>query len=387
MAKNTAHIPQTADELTPAWFTSTVGAKLNAVVTDVPNITTIGEGIGFLGALYRCELSWNRDDEELPRSVIVKVPALPGTNRSSGETIQAYEREIVAYRDLGHDMGLPMPRFFHAEMDPNPASWLIPIFNFLFEKLPMAAVNWLLLRLIGLSGKVQRRYVLVMEDIHDARPPTQTEGGSLEDTEAALGVLATFHSHHWMRQDTVDEHDIIWPIDQTPKVWQCSFRRNRDEFAETFSHIVSDEQMARLDEIDQRADKITSQLAAAPWTLSHGDYRLDNILFRPDGSMVVLDYQGILKARPGFDVAYFITTALTAEHRHEEERLLRIYHDALVAAGVSDYSFEHLVADATATKEMIAHRMVVTIDTLETEVDGRDESFVETLVGRVLAWL
>ena len=392
MAKAKEEIPQTAEELTAAWFTSTVGARLGgATVTAVGDIANIGEGIGFLGSLFRCPLTWDRDSDgsgnTLPSSVIVKVPAPPGTNRASGETIQAYEREIVAYRDLGDDMGLPMPRFYYGAFDKNPAGWLIPILTFLFEKLPIAAVNWLLLKLLGLNGTIDRRYVLVMEDIDDARPPTQAEGGSLEDTEAALDILAQFHAHHWMRTDTVERDDIIWPIERTPKVWQCSFRRNRDEFAEQFSHIVSAEEMAQLDEIDERADDIVEQLGSAPWTLSHGDYRLDNILFRPDGSMVVLDYQGILRARPGFDVAYFITTALTGEHVAEEERLLRRYHEALVAAGVSDYPWEMLLSDAQATKELIAHRMVVTVDTLETDVEGRDESFVETLVGRVMAWL
>ena len=47
MAKK-RHIPQSADELTAEWFTSTVGFKLGARVVEVSSITTIGEGVGFL---------------------------------------------------------------------------------------------------------------------------------------------------------------------------------------------------------------------------------------------------------------------------------------------------------------------------------------------------
>ena len=386
MAKK-RHIPQSADELTAEWFTSTVGFKLGARVVEVSSITTIGEGVGFLGALFRCGLKWDRAGVELPASVIVKIPALPGTNRSSGETIQAYEREIVAYRDLGPDMGLPMPRFFYADFDKNPAKWLERPFTFLLEKLPLAAVNWLLLRLIALSGKVERRYLLVMEDIDDARPPAQVAGGSVDDAHAALGVLARFHAHHWMRSETVESDPILWPLDRTPKVWQASYARNRDVFRERFVDVIGEHRLAALDATHDQLIELTNQLGSAPWTMLHGDYRLDNVLFRPSGDLVVLDFQGITKGRPGWDVAYFITTALSPAHRAEERNLLKAYHDALTESGVSDYSWDMLLSDVEATKRMLAHRMVVTVDTLETEIEGSNSSFVDILVERVVGWI
>lgn len=145
--------------------------------------------------------------------------------------------------------------------------------------------------------------------------------------------------------------------------------------------------MKRLDRIDERLPSMVKQLVAEPWTMQHGDYRLDNILFRSDGSLVVLDFQSLLKCRPGLDVAYFITTALTAEHRSQEEPLLRRYHAALVAAGIDDYPYEALVADCTTVKELIAHRLVVTVDTLETAMQGHDTDFVGILVDRTMGWL
>jgi aminoglycoside phosphotransferase (APT) family kinase protein len=119
----------------------------------------------------------------------------------------------------------------------------------------------------------------------------------------------------------------------------------------------------------------------------HGDYRLDNILFRPNDEIVVLDLQGLSAGRPAVDVAYFITTALTAEHRAEEERLLATYHQALVAAGVSTYSWDELVRDCHSTKEMLAHRLVGTADVLDTAISGGDDVFLDVLQLRVLDWL
>ena len=145
--------------------------------------------------------------------------------------------------------------------------------------------------------------------------------------------------------------------------------------------------LARLDEIQERAPTISDSLAAAPWTLLHGDYRLDNVLFRSDDEIVVLDLQGVGAGRPAVDVAYFITTALTAEHRDEEEQLLRTYHDALVAAGISTYSFEQLVEDAHLTKEMLAHRLVGSADVLDTSVSGDSDALLDVMQLRVLDWL
>ena len=90
-------------------------------------------------------------------------------------------------------------------------------------------------------------------------------------------------------------------------------------FVERFGDAVDDDIVARLDEIQERVPAISASLAAAPWTLLHGDFRLDNLLFRPDDEIVVLDLQGLSAGRPAVDVAYFITTALDAEHRDEEE--------------------------------------------------------------------
>ena len=75
------------------------------------------------------------------------------------------------------------------------------------------------------------------------------------------------------------------------------------------------------------------------------------------------------------------------EHKAEEDALLRTYHDELVAAGVSDYPWDTLVADCTLTKEMLAHRMVGSGDVINTEVEGRDESFVDLMVRRVGGWV
>ena len=309
------------------------------------------------------------------------------SNRAIGEAIQAFEREIVIYRDLGERFRVPMPRYYYAALDPNPAAWMERGVLFLFEKLPVRAVNWLLLRFISLSGKSKRRYLLIIEDITDARAPSQVEGGSTDDAKAALELLAKFHAHNWMSEEAAGVSSLIRPTDQTPKVWQASYIRNRAEFLASFGEFVTAETMAKLDGAQTNMSDLVGQLAAPPWTITHGDYRLDNILYRPDGELVVLDFQMVSKGRAGWDVAYFITTALTPDLRSEEETLLRRYHETLVTAGISDYSYDTLVADVETSKLVLAHRFVCVTDNLDTAMEGRDETFIRILVERIVGWI
>ena len=64
--------------------------------------------------------------------------------------------------------------------------------------------------------------------------------------------------------------------------------------------------------------------------------------------VVVVDWQAPLRSwAAAYDAIYFIVGGLPVEVRREHEtELLHVYHDALVALGVSTYSFEQLVEDA-----------------------------------------
>jgi hypothetical protein len=104
-------------------------------------------------------------------------------------------------------------------------------------------------------------------------------------------------------------------------------------------------------------DQSTLRAAAAaigPWagltrerfTLVHGDYRLDNLMFDPiDASVAAVDWQTATSGPPTLDVAYFLETSVLAGDRRSHEReLLQAYLDALAKYGVS-YAFDDAFAD------------------------------------------
>ena len=389
MAKKKARfIPQEGSEFTADWFTDLFQEQYGAAVLDVSR-EVIGTGVGFVGEIHRCFLSWDATRGDLPASVIVKVPSKLPLNRSLGEGLQLYEREVIAYEKLSSNMGLPMPNVLYSAMDDDPTPWLDSVINFLFSRLPLGGVSWLTVKFLELASKNPRlrRYVLVLEDIADARPPSQVEGGSLDDALISLATLAKFHAHHWMNEESIAVSDRIWALNRLPKVSQASYARNREEFLGRFGELVGDEKMRVIDDTQDRLEDLLAPLAQDPWTLLHGDYRLDNIMFRPNGEIVVIDYQLLSKGRPGWDVAYFITTALSADYKSEEETMLKHYHETLLRAGITNYSFEELVDDVELTKLLLAHRLVGSRDAFDTELQNSDETFVDVVVKRVVGWI
>ena len=74
------------------------------------------------------------------------------------------------------------------------------------------------------------------------------------------------------------------------------------------------------------------------WTVQHGDYRLDNLLFGTAAGgppIAVVDWQTVILGPGLADLSYFLGAGLpTEDRRTHEEALVRSYHQALRAAGV-----------------------------------------------------
>jgi hypothetical protein len=81
---------------------------------------------------------------------------------------------------------------------------------------------------------------------------------------------------------------------------------------------------------------LLDDLATEPTTMTHGDWRADNLLFEPDGSVAALDFQLIGTGRGTYDLAYFITQSLDpADASKHEQALFDRWRSAVAAAGVS----------------------------------------------------
>ena len=83
-------------------------------------------------------------------------------------------------------------------------------------------------------------------------------------------------------------------------------------------------------------------------SLSHGDYRLENLFYTGDPAkpLLVVDWQLTSVAKPARDIAYFLTQSLTPDVRADHERpLMSLYLDELARGGVKGFGFDQLFDD------------------------------------------
>ena len=178
-------------------------------------------------------------------------------------------------------------------------------------------------------------FTLLLEDKVDATQGDQIAGCSPEQAELALRTLARLQAPQLndLHVGNSDYLNLPNPIDQSlmamllPGFLERYADRVTPEHAEVCRTFVaaSDAWLA-----DRRP----------PLGLVHGDFRLDNLLLTSTACTVV-DWQTVSWGPAMLDASYFLGGSLTVDdRRRHEERLLRAYHDELVASGVQNFTWE-----------------------------------------------
>merc|ERR1712048_1223029 len=100
--------------------------------------------------------------------------------------------------------------------------------------------------------------------------------------------------------------------------------------------------------LKRRLGVFVQRLCACPVALSHGDSHSESLFFSPgDSSDAVWFDFGAFAFRPvHFDLNLFMIASLDSDVRvSNEERLVKCYHDALLANGVENYTYEKCFSD------------------------------------------
>jgi aminoglycoside phosphotransferase (APT) family kinase protein len=86
-----------------------------------------------------------------------------------------------------------------------------------------------------------------------------------------------------------------------------------------------------------------------PYCVTHGDYRLDNMLFGTEEGgypLATVDWQTVGHGPGIMDAAYFIGNGLRVPDRRAHEMdLLKRYHDGIRARGVDAYEWSRCLLD------------------------------------------
>jgi hypothetical protein len=310
--------PTTTSEITAEWMTEalrssgTIGA--DAHVGEV-QLDPAGAGVGFMGEVASVGVVYGGNAGEAPARVIVKFPSQSADIRAMMHPTRIYEREHRFYAELADDSPIRTPVIHHVMCEPA-------------------------------DVPADEKYVLVMEDLSGLTLGDQVAGTTPEQARAALVGLATHHARFWNGAG-LEEADFI-PIINGPlnQAGSPIYEASLPGFMEAFGEVIRPELAGFVAGYAAARPGILDALEAMPRTLVHFDFRADNLFFDADGSVCTIDWQAISQGGGVADVGYFLSQNLTvADRREHEADLLRAYHDALVAGGVSDYSFEQLLTD------------------------------------------
>lgn len=306
-------LPALPAGLTPDWVTQALlgsnALRVNRAAGEprVVSITAspVGEGVGMMSELSRLHLTWSDPDFGLPATVIAKYASTNATNRAAANQFHVYEREVRYFLELDERTRARTPRIHYGRIEPD---------NFL----------------------------ILMEDLGTYRIGSQATGAGLADAECAIDELARLHAAFWGRVDELDWVPEIRGSYHADGLRQAA-SAGWDNMARTFAAGLSPVIDAARADILAAIPKLQATVNRAPKTLVHGDFRLDNLLFASDPThdpVVILDWQGPLRAKGIVDVAVLLGQNVHVETRRAHERaLLTRYVRGLAAEGV-DYPFE-----------------------------------------------
>jgi hypothetical protein len=310
-----APVPSTIDQVSREWLTTVLrGAGALGTSASVVDVTAepIGVGIGVMALLYRLTPTYAPASAG-PRSLVVKMASRHDETRAVAAGYRFYEREVSFYQRLADKTQLRAPVAYHAGYDPE-----------------------------------SRDFVVVMEDLSAGRVCDQITGCSVDDALAVATTLARHHGEWWNNPRLLDYEFIQSPAD--PPYPAFNAQSGSDSWEPCLANI-GDVIPAPLrfvgEEWAEIGPRIMEMSRELPWTLAHGDLRLDNIFFSDDaGDFAVVDWQICFRNGGAFDLAYFLSQSLpVSQRRAREDEIVTAYHAQLRASGVEDYPIEDLWRD------------------------------------------
>jgi aminoglycoside/choline kinase family phosphotransferase len=296
-------------DLTSAWLTEALhdAGHQNPAIAAV-SLEEIGTGQ--TGASFRVNVTYG-EETDLPSTFVAKLPAKDAAVRE--RVAIGYRAEVAFYNTVAATVKVPIPKCFASTISVD-----------------------------------SQNFVLLLEDLDPAQQGDQLRGCTPAQARAGAVALAGLHGPRWCDPDWHAFTATAMPAADPglAKGLGDIARMAADMFLERLGG-----RMSQLDRqtLDAYPERVPSWLLAHPerFSLLHGDYRSDNLMFAPgDASVIVVDWQTLAIGLPARDLAYFLATSLVpAERAHHEQALVAAYHSALLDLGVRDYPPERCFAD------------------------------------------
>ena len=292
-------IPRYPGDVTAEWLSAALSEHRAPV--EVSDVDVAAIGTGQTGATYRVTPEYAGDPGGLPRTFVIKLPAQDDAVRD--RVALSYRSECAFYATVADRVRVPTPQCFYCQITED-----------------------------------ARDYALLLADQAPAVQGDQIAGCGEPQARLAVVALAGLHGSTWCDPVWLEFPSIVFPRPDEASA------RGLGEVAKMSADITLEKLGDRMRDEDRETFS-TAMGLVAPWLLAendrfallHGDYRLDNILFGPDGVSVV-DWQTLGVGLPARDLAYFVATSLDSQLRATvEEGLVDEYHQALLGYGVTGY--------------------------------------------------
>lgn len=291
--------PFRVDDLTPGWVQAALHASgALPAASRVTALTTapVGDRGGVNGDVFRVQPAY--EGAPGPARLIAKfgTPSVRGVAVFQGW----YEREVRFYEQFAAETPLRTPNA-HA---------------------------------VALGGTGE--CVLLLEDLAPLVQGDQEASCGAEQALAVARALGTMHARWW---GSPGIEVAEWLPDTTVGLTRAS--RVAGAFARALDvsgAILAPEVRAVRQALAAAYVPLLEAIARPPRTLTHGDFRLDNLFFG-DGAPIevaVIDWQFACRTRGAYDLAYFLGLDLEPARRAAVETpCVEAYLDALRAGGVT----------------------------------------------------
>jgi hypothetical protein len=289
-------IAETAADITPRWLSDALSQAGRAV--DVATVSAERVGAGQVGATYR--LTIDAASGAAPRHVIAKLAAENPAAR--GAVSEGYRNEVGFYRDIAPTVDVRAPACSYSAISDD------------------ATV-----------------FTLLLEDLAPARVGVQVDGCTVPQALAAVRNVAGLHAPRW-NDPSLAEYGFLRRIDAEGAAFTAAILGDAmANFIARFDDRLSPDDVSVLREVAEVTETwLTTRIE--PFAVIHGDYRLDNLMFHPDGTVAAVDWQTASVGPPLRDVAYLLGTSLdTDARRASEAEIVGAYFDVLLASGVAGY--------------------------------------------------
>jgi hypothetical protein len=288
-------------QVTADWLTAVLahaGALPHGAVTGFESAAI---GTGSVGCTLRFRLRYEPGSAPGPAAVVVEFAAAETARHADGVATRSYENEVGFYRDLAATVGIRRPRCYHAAVTAGTAE-----------------------------------VVVVLEDLAPAAQGDQLTGCDERDAALAMTEAARLHGPRWGDPALAE---VAWLAGSESSISVADFYRAVwGGFVDRYRAALLPEAVTAGEALGAGLDRWTAHRPAA-LTITHGDFRVDNMMFGGSGpgrQLTVVDWQTVGLGGGTADVAYFLGGSLPPElRRATEEDLLGRYRGALAEYGIS----------------------------------------------------